>query len=337
MLSHCSRLNNTLFVTASPKGVAVSVATTEREIYQKKTKIKEGKNLKQVDVSIVLAAYNEEKAIADELEIIKKAMDSSKYSYEVIVVDDASTDNTAKIVGKYPRVRLFERPINLGTGASRKYGTLQAKGKYVVWSDADLTYPNHQIPELVKVLDESEQYDQVVGARTSEQGHTKILRVPAKWCIRKLAIFLTGSDIPDLNSGLRVFRRDVALKYLYLLPRGFSCVTTMTLSFLINNHPVKYFPIEYKKRVGVSKFRPIHDTVRYLTQVIRMVMYFNPLKIFLPVAAALLFIGVGKLFYDIIARGFSITGSTIVALMVAFQVLVIGLLADLIVGMSRKE
>ena len=287
-----------------------------------------------VDVSIVLATYIEEKSIKEELERIKEAMDSSEYSYEIIVVDDGSTDKTPDIVEKnFPWVKLYRRPVNYGTGTARKFGTERAKGKYIVWSDADLTYPNYLIPELIPYLDN---YDQVIGARKTEEGEQKFFRVPTKWFIRKLAIFLSGKNIPDLNSGLRAFKREIGLKYLYLLPPGFSCVATMTLAFLINGHPIKFVPIDYFKRVGKSKFHPLKDTWEYILQVIRMILFFNPLKIFLPISIFLIIIGIVKFLYDIIFWHFSIKGSTIVAIMIALQILVFGLLAELIVKMLKK-
>ena len=106
--------------------------------------------------------------------------------------------------------------------------------------------------------------------------------MPAKWFVRKLAERLTNADIPDLNSGLRAFRRPVALPYLKLLPPGFSCVTTITLAFLSNGHEVRYIPIDYAKRAGRSKFHFFSDAYRYVLQVLRMVMYFNPLKVLMP-------------------------------------------------------
>ena len=170
----------------------------------------------------------------------------------------------------------------------RRIGTQQARGDIVVWTDADLTYPNERIPELVAILDEDPTIDQVVGARTSEEGTLKVFRVPAKWFVRKLAERLTNADIPDLNSGLRAFRRPVALPYLRLLPPGFSCVTTITLAFLSNGHEVRYVPIDYAKRAGRSKFHFFSDAYRYVLQVLRMVMYFNPLKVLMPPALILL-------------------------------------------------
>ena len=132
--------------------------------------------------------------------------------------------------------------------------------------------------------------------------------MPAKWFIRKLAERLTNSQIPDLNSGLRAFRREVALPYLRLLPPGFSCVTTITLAFLSNQHDVRYVPIEYAKRAGTSKFKFVKDAYRYILQVLRMVMYFNPLKVLMPVALFLLGLGIAKGIYDMVVHPLHVRG-----------------------------
>ncbi len=158
---------------------------------------------------------------------------------------------------------------------------------------------------------------------------------PAKWLIRQLASFLTDTKIPDLNSGLRAFRRDVGRQYLHLLPPGFSCVTTLTMAFLANGYSVKYVPIEYSKRAGRSKFHWWADTRRYLTQVIRLILGYNPLKIFIPLGLLLTVGGFGKLLYDIVDKDWRVATNTIVLLFAAFQVVAIGLLADLIGRVSR--
>ncbi len=207
-------------------------------------------------------------------------------------------------------------------------------GEVVVWTDADMSYPNDKIPELVEDL---AGYDQVVGARTSEQGTLKAARVPAKWFIRKLACYLTQTNIPDLNSGFRAFNRKASLPFLHLLPNGFSCVTTLTLSFLSNGLNVKYVPIEYKTRAGESKFHWRKDTYRYMLQVVRMVMSYNPLRVFMPIGLTLLAIALGKGIYDLVAHDLRITANTIVATFTAFQLLAIGLLADLVVRVTAPR
>jgi hypothetical protein len=197
-----------------------------------------------------------------------------------------------------------------------------------------MTYPNDEIPTLVKELDG---YDQVVGARTSERGTARVFRIPAKWFIRRLAEYLVEMPIPDLNSGFRAFRCVVARQYLHLLPNGFSCVSTLTMSFLTNGYSVRYIPIEYRERSGESKFHWWRDTKRYLTQVIRMVLTFNPLRVFLPIGTAMIFVALSKLSYDLITKDLYVTTNTLLMIFAAFQVLVIGLLADLIVRVSRPR
>jgi glycosyltransferase involved in cell wall biosynthesis len=286
----------------------------------------------ELQVSVVIPVYNEEEAIGDDLDTIIATMEGSGYTYEVIIVDDGSTDRTAG-VARAKGVKVIQHLINRGTGAARRTGILQARGEIIVMTDGDGTYPNQDIPRLLEYLPA---FDQVVGARTSEQGTFRFLRAPTKWFIRKLACYLTGIDIPDLNSGLRAFKREVMLKFLYLMPDGFSCVSTMTLAFLCNGYTIKYVPIDYYKRIGRSKFHPINDTYNYLLTVVRMVMYFNPLKVFLPASLFLILIGTYKLIRDMLVyRTLYFPGVTIMIVLTAIQVTAIGLLADLIVRRSR--
>jgi glycosyltransferase involved in cell wall biosynthesis len=286
-------------------------------------------------VTIVLPCYNEQGHVALEVERICATMDASGYPYELLAFDDASTDGTLaslqEIAPQFPHMRIVHFDRNGGSGTVRRIGTQQARGEIVVWTDADMSYPNERIPELVQTLEKDQMLDQVVGARTSEQGTHKILRVPAKWFIRKIAEMLTNASIPDLNSGLRAFRRQVALPYLRLLPPGFSCVTTITLAFLCNQHDVRYVPIEYAKRSGTSKFKFFKDAYRYILQVLRMVMYFNPLKVLMPVALFLLGLGVAKGIFDMVVHPLLFAINTILILMSGLIIASMALLADLIV------
>jgi glycosyltransferase involved in cell wall biosynthesis len=278
--------------------------------------------------------YNEKGHLREEIDRIRTALELSQYSFEIIVVDDGSNDGSGEQLRGIPGIRLIQFNQNRGSGSARKAGTRAAQGRIVVWTDVDLTYPNDEIPRLVKELDG---FDQVVGARTSEQGTHKLLRGPAKWMIRRLAQYLMKTPIPDLNSGFRAFRKDVAVQYLPQLPKGFSCVTTMTMSFLAGGYSVKYIPIEYKARAGSSKFHWWTDTKLYLTQVIRMVLSYEPLRAFLPVGLALAGIGVGKTIYDWSTRHFHISTNTLLVLFAAFQIIAIGLLADLVVRVNRSR
>ena len=291
-------------------------------------------------VTIVLPCYNEEGHVIAEIERISSAMEASGYSYELVCVNDASTDDTlAKLyeaAPRFPKMEVVNFHRNSGSGTVRRIGTQRARGEIVVWTDADMTYPNERIPELVQILEKDPTIDQVVGARTTEQGTYKLARVPAKWTIRKIAEVLTGTKIPDLNSGLRAFRREVSLPYLRLLPPGFSCVTTITVAFLSNGHEVRYIPIDYAKRAGRSKFHFFSDAYRYVLQVLRMVMYFNPLKVLMPPALTLLVLGVLKGIYDLVVHPLHFANDTILIFVTGMILASLALLADLIVR-SRAE
>lgn len=293
-----------------------------------------------LDVTVVLPCYNEQEHVLQEIERITAAMDASGYSYELLVIDDKSTDNTLRVLTealpRFPRMRLMPFRRNGGSGTARRIGSYEAYGRIVVWTDADMTYPNERIPEFVRYLEEHPGVDQVVGARTTEQGTYKFLRVPAKWVIRKIAERLASTKIPDLNSGLRAFRRDVSLPYLRLLPPGFSCVTTITLAFLSNQHVVDYLPIEYSKRAGVSKFHFVRDAYRYILQVLRMIMYFNPIKVLMPLALWLLGIGFVKAVVDVVRYHFRVTTNAVLLLVTGLLIASVALLADLIVR-SRAD
>jgi polyisoprenyl-phosphate glycosyltransferase len=288
-----------------------------------------------VQCTVVLPCYNEADHVLAELVRITSALDSSDLSYELLAIDDASTDGTLAVLqaaqASLPHLRVLAFRRNGGSGTARRIGTQQARGEIVAWTDADLSYPNERIPELVRMLLEDPSYDQVVGARTSEEGSHKWLRAPAKWFIRKLAERLTNEQIPDLNSGLRAFRRQVALPYLRLLPPGFSCVTTITLAFFSNQHDIRYIPIDYAKRAGTSKFHFLRDAYRYVLQVLRMVMYFDPLKVLMPPALWLLLIGVLKAVVDMVRHPFYFPASTVLTVLSALIIGSMALLADLVV------
>lgn len=293
-----------------------------------------------LDVSVILPAYNEELALGDDLDDVRRAMETTRYRYEIMVVDDGSRDRTAEIARSRPWVRLVQHPFNRGNGAARTTATRAARGRILVFTDADRTYPNERIPELLAMMDEGA--DMVIGARNVEAGTLRLLRTGAKTFIRKLAEFLTGTRIPDLNSGLRAQRRDLSLRYLPILPTSHSWVSTSTIAFLANGFVVRYLPIDYFPRVGKSTFHPLRDTYNYLSLIIRAVMYFNPLKVFLPLSLFLLGIGTAKyLLYDILYRfGLSwpppaMPAFTLALLFTGLQVAVIGLLADLIVRRTQ--
>lgn len=287
----------------------------------------------ETETSILIPLYNEAETIFRVVEDIKNAM-ADRDDVEIVVVDDGSKDDLdrEKLTGAVDT--LIRHPENQGYGAALKTAIRHARGENLVIIDADGTYPTEEIPGLLKRLKEA---DMVVGARTGEEVHIPFIRQPAKFVLARLADFLAETRIPDLNSGLRAFKKKDVLHYLGLLPKGFSLTTTLTLAYLCDDRIVEYVRINYHKRVaGKSKIDPIKDTIGILQTIVRTIVYFNPLKVCFPLslilgALAVVVLGVSALFMERV-----MDGTVAVLTLSAVQVLVIGLLADLIVRRVGK-
>jgi len=284
-------------------------------------------------VSVVVPAYNEAAAVGSTLEQVQAVMAEAELEGEIIVVDDGSTDGTADEVARHPTVHLIRHPYNKGYGAALKTGIRQACHNIIVILDADGTYPCVMIPRLAAEIGP---YDMAVGARTGKEVHVPLVRRPAKWALKWLASYLSGMKIPDLNSGMRAFKRDVVMRFFRLLPSSFSFTTSLTLALLTNDYNVVHIPVDYYHRTGHSKIRPIRDTISFFSLVVRVVLSFQPLRVFVPLALVLVLLSLGKIIYDITAYDFHLATSTVVLATLTFQIIVLGLIADLVVLLHRS-
>ena len=286
-------------------------------------------------VSVIVPAYNEEATIAQEVTSIRQALEATPFSpIEVLVINDGSTDGTAELA-RAAGAAVISHPTNLGQGAAIKTGFAKAGGSYFVLIDGDGTYPTEDLPRLVSFIAESG-YEQVVGDRQSEQGTLRLLRAVVKQLLRTFAAFLSGQAVGDLNSGMRVLTREAALRYLPLVPEGFSNSTTLTLASLAHRGRIAFVPIDYKAREdGRSKFRPFGDTYNMILSIIRMVMYADPLRVLLPVAFVFLAGGFVKSVTDVFRFDLHVTTSSVLLVMTGIQIVAIALIADLIVRRTR--
>ena len=228
----------------------------------------------------------------------------------------------------HDNLTLIHHDLNAGYGAALKTGIMNATTKHIVITDADNSYPNERIPELYDLYI-GDGFDMVVGARTTKEAAIPLIRRPPKWCLNKLANYLARTKIPDLNSGLRIFKRDVVLEHINLICDGFSFTTTLTLIMLCNSYRVKYLPIAYHKRSGKSKIRPLKDTINFVYLICSTVMYFRPLRVFLPPGVLLLFLSIGIAVYQAVAIA-NVTTVTLLLFQTGFFLVALALLADLV-------
>ncbi|MCD6658792.1 MAG: glycosyltransferase family 2 protein [Lentimicrobium sp.] len=280
--------------------------------------------------TVIIPAFNEEEGISGLLESLKEQELFDKYNF--IVVDDGSTDQTAAVAGKYP-VKVIRHAVNKGYGASLKTGIRKAATPYVITMDSD---GQHNPVYLATIVDMLHEYDMVIGERSATSFQVKS-RKSGKWLIRKTGEMLVDQELPDYNSGLRGFHRELILNLLHLMPNGFSFSTTSTLAFLKEGYNIGTFPIEVTERVGrASSVKFIKDGSKTFLLLFRIIMLFNPLKVFFP--ASLLFTVAGILWG---VNGYLFFGrfpnSGIILITLGMFMFFFGLLADQISLLNRKK
>jgi len=235
--------------------------------------------------TVVIPAMNEGGVVGEVVHRVQETMASTGEPFEVIVVDDGSADGTAEEARAAGAI-VIQHPQNGGYGASLKTGISRAQYDRIVITDADGTYPIDRIPELMSY---SDRFDMVVGARQGKYYRQSVLKEFLRFCAGLLCSWVTGQRIPDINSGLRVFRTALARQYFHVISQGYSFTTTITLAALSNGYFVKYVPIDYYKRAGKSKVKLLRDIPRTTQIILQAIVYYNPIKLFLAFGLVALF------------------------------------------------
>jgi glycosyltransferase involved in cell wall biosynthesis len=276
-------------------------------------------------VSVVVPAFNEAAAIPQTIADIRAALEDTPS--EVIVVDDGSTDATAA-VAEAAGARVLKQPHNRGYGAALKAGILASSHDTIIITDADGTYPNHEMRTLLEHYRNG--FNMVVGARHGSNYRESIVKAPLRFVLKWLAEFTTGRRIPDVNSGLRVFSRQEIIPYFDTLCDTFSFTTSVTLAYLLTSKFVHYVPISYHRRVGPTKVRLFRDALRTLQYIVQAILYYNPLKLFVLLCGAVLIVAAVAAVVAIAWPSATAWLAVVVSLLVAILVFCLGLVADLL-------
>ncbi len=278
-------------------------------------------------VSIIVPVYNEQKSVRTTIELLKRVMQETDYTYEIIAVNDGSHDSSGKILDSIKGIKVLRHNRNKGYSSSLKTGIKESTGDVIAITDADGTYPVEEIPALLKFMGN---FDMVVGARIGKRVAIPFSRKPAKWILGKIANYIAGRRIPDINSGLRVFKKDLALEFWKILPERFSFTITITLASITSGYDIKFVPINYYVRQGKSTIHPIKDFLSFGKIITRMMLFFRPLKIFIPLSIfifilGLLILAIGFLYFNQI-----MDATFLLFTMFSVQFFALGLIAEMI-------
>lgn len=252
-------------------------------------------NNQKNNLSVIIPAYNEEKTITQTIEDLKRELSKLNLDYEIIIINDASTDKTRETIEKIPGIRVIHHPINKGYGASLKTGIKEAKFNNLLFFDADGQHKTEYIPEMFKYIND---FDLTSGVRTGYKG--PIIRQPGKKLLQWLINYLSRQKIPDFNCGLRIVKKEQISKFTHLLCDGLSFSTTTLLLYINEGLSVKYIPITINKRVGgKSEVRPRHALDTFIL-ILQTILLTSPLRVFLPIAGLLIFLAIISFIIDII-------------------------------------
>lgn len=291
-------------------------------------------------ISLLIPVFNEKEAIRETIDTCVDVFSKIGEEFEILIINDGSTDGTEGILNNLPQqVQVLTHPENRGYGASMKTGLRRAKGDLIAITDADGTYPIHDFPKLLAEF-KANDADMVVGARTKKGVQIPPIRKPAKWVINRLVNWVSGRKIPDNNSGMRIFKKDMALEFMHLYPQGFSFTITITLAAITSDYLVLYEPIDYFRRKGSSSMSSglngIKNFLFFLGLITRITTYFRPLRFFAWPSVLLTLSGIGFASYTLYSEQ-NVSDAGMLLMLTGLQIGLFGLLAEVVVRQGRAK
>lgn len=281
-------------------------------------------------VTVVIPAFNEESTIATVIRGVQEHLPKAR----ILVIDDGSSDQTA-MVARNTGAEVISHPLNKGNGAAVKTALRFISGGFVAILDGDLQHDPQDLPQLVALLD---RYDLVVGVRSFTRSNGSFLRNIGNILLRSLASFLAEQEIPDLTSGFRAFRHEVAAKFLHMYPNGYSFPSTSTLCFIMAGYSVGFVPIKVNVRPPhtESKLRPFRDGFRFLMFILRIITMANPNKIFFPAGLLMILAGIILTVRNLILF-MQFSGGTVLFLAGGINIIFFGLILDQFASLRLRE
>lgn len=290
-------------------------------------------------ISVVIPVFNEAGAVGLTLNSISNVLTKNEIEHEIIAVNDGSTDQSESILNGLviPNLKVIHHTENRGYGSTLKTGIKSAQHPWILITDSDGTYPIDRIPDLIAHLDN---YDMVVASReknTDQKIHDTLPRKIGRSLVRWFASYVTGHKIKDINSGMRIFKKEDAERFWHLFPEGFSFTSTITVASHNHGNTIKYVPIDYYKRSGTSSIKPAKDFAGFISLITRLAIYYKPLRVFVPLSIILLVIAIAILFGSWYFIGQIMDATFSILVIASLQTLFFGLIAEMIVKRFYRD
>ncbi len=277
-------------------------------------------------LSVVVPAYNEAENLTWLVERWLSFCRSN--DWDLIIVNDGSTDSTKEILDRITPdeiLTVLHHKVNRGYGGAIKTGVRYAESKYVVTIDADGQHELESVIDLYQTIT-AHDADMVIGLR-GKSNRAITLRNLGKAVIRSISKILVPNQIQDLNSGMKMYLTDLAKTYIEVCPDSMAFSDVIALTFISEGKLVLEYPITTKSRQGGKSTINLHSAFDTILEIVNIVMFFNPLRIFIPISLVCILAGLAW-GLPIIIQGRGLSVGSLLAFIVGIIFILLGLVAE---------